>query len=97
MNETLANGYSFESTHQELFNEYQHDRVLMILKIICIPMLWTKVPSALEGLKSILLCNLPHLDISGSMDLAEGLLHSFAHLPDDRLGRLVLEGPFTGQ
>ena len=50
MTETLANGYSFESTHQELSNEYQHDRVLMILKILCIPMLWTKVPSALEGL-----------------------------------------------
>ena len=57
MTETLANGYLFESTHQELSNEYQHDRVLMILKIICIPMLWTKVPSALEGLKSIVLCN----------------------------------------
>ena len=27
MTETLANGYSYESTHQELSNEYQHDRV----------------------------------------------------------------------
>ena len=27
MTETLANGYSSESTHQELSNEYQHDRV----------------------------------------------------------------------
>ena len=25
--ETLAHGYSSESTQQELFNEYQHDRV----------------------------------------------------------------------
>ena len=25
--ETLANGYSFDSTQQELSNEYQHDRV----------------------------------------------------------------------
>ena len=25
--ETLAYGYSFESTRQELSNEYQHDRV----------------------------------------------------------------------
>ena len=25
--ETLANGYSFESTQRELSNEYQHDRV----------------------------------------------------------------------
>ena len=28
----LANGYSCESTQQELSNEYQHDRVLMIFK-----------------------------------------------------------------
>ena len=27
MTETLANGYSSESTRQELSNEYQHDRV----------------------------------------------------------------------
>ena len=28
----LANGYSSESAQQELSNEYQHDRVLMVLK-----------------------------------------------------------------
>ena len=28
MTETLAHGYSSESTPRELFNEYQHDRVL---------------------------------------------------------------------
>ena len=27
MTETLANGYSSESTQRELFNEYQYDRV----------------------------------------------------------------------
>ena len=27
MTETLANGYSYESTQRELSNEYQHDRV----------------------------------------------------------------------
>ena len=48
--ETLANGYSSESTHQELSNEYQHDRVSMIFKKICFLMLWTKVASVLEGL-----------------------------------------------
>ena len=32
MIETLANGYSSDSTHQELSDEYQHDRVLMIFK-----------------------------------------------------------------
>ena len=30
--ETLSNGYSSESTRQELSNDYQHDRVWMILK-----------------------------------------------------------------
>ena len=29
MSETLANGYSSESTRGELSNEYQHDRVKM--------------------------------------------------------------------
>ena len=48
--ETLANGYSSESTRRELSNEYQHDRVLMIFTNICIFVLWKKVASALEGL-----------------------------------------------
>ena len=30
--ETLANGYSSESTQQELSNEYQNNRVLMVFK-----------------------------------------------------------------
>ena len=50
MTETLANGYSYESTQRELSNEYQHDRVSMVFKDICVLMLWTKVVSALEGL-----------------------------------------------
>ena len=29
MTETLASGYSYESTQQEISNEYQHDRVKM--------------------------------------------------------------------
>ena len=32
MTQTLANGYSSESTRQELSNEYQHDSVTMIFK-----------------------------------------------------------------
>ena len=47
----LANGYSSESAQQELSNEYQHDRVLMVLKNLCILALWAKVATALEGLK----------------------------------------------
>ena len=50
MAETLANGYSFESTQQELSNEYQHDRVKMLFKNPCILVLTTKVALALQGL-----------------------------------------------
>ena len=48
--ETLANGYSSESTRRELSNEYQDDRVSMVFQESCILVLWTKVVSALEGL-----------------------------------------------
>ena len=50
MTETLANGYSNESTRRELSNEYQHDRVSMVFENICVLVLWMKVASALEGL-----------------------------------------------
>ena len=53
MTETLAHGYSSESTQQELSNEYQHNRVSMIFKNLFILVLWTKVTSVLEGLKWI--------------------------------------------
>ena len=42
MTETLAHGYSSESTPRELSNEYQYDRVSMIFKNLCIN------PSALD-------------------------------------------------
>ena len=51
--ETLANGYSSESTQRELSNEYQDDRVSMVFQESCILVLWTKVVSALEGLTKI--------------------------------------------
>ena len=51
MTETLANGYSSESTRRELSNAYQHDRVWMAFKDLCLLVLWTQVASALEGLK----------------------------------------------
>ena len=47
----MANGYSFENTQRELSNEYQHARVSMIFKRICILVLWTKVALALEGFR----------------------------------------------
>ena len=50
MTETLANGYSYESTQCELSNEYQDDRVYMVCKNLCLLVLWTKVASELEGL-----------------------------------------------
>ena len=51
MTETLANGYSSESTQWELPYEYQPDRVWMVFKNLCILWLWMKVASALEGLR----------------------------------------------
>ena len=47
--ETLAYGYPSESTQPELSNEFQHDRVYMVFKILCV--FWTRVASALEGLR----------------------------------------------
>ena len=47
MTETLGHGCSSVSTQQELCNDYQLDRVYVYgFKII-----WTKVASALEGLR----------------------------------------------
>ena len=51
MTETMEHGYSSESTRPELSNEYQHDRVQMIFTDLYILVLWTKVASALEGLR----------------------------------------------
>ena len=51
--ETLANGYSSESTRRELSNEYQDDRVSMVSEESCILVLWAKVVSALDGLSLI--------------------------------------------
>ena len=50
MTETLANGYSYESTQRELSNEYQHDRVWMFFKNLCALVLSMNVALALEGL-----------------------------------------------
>ena len=52
MTETLANRYSSESTPRELSNEYQHDRVKMLLENLFVLVLCMKVLSALKGLKS---------------------------------------------
>ena len=52
MTETLAHhGYSSASTQRELSKEYQHERVEMVFKNLCILVPWTKVALALEGLK----------------------------------------------
>ena len=51
MTKTLAHGYSFESTQWELSNEYQYDRVKMLFNRLCVLVLWTKVPSTMEGLR----------------------------------------------
>ena len=43
LTETLVHGYSSESAWLKLSNEYQHDRVQMVFKNLCILVLWTKV------------------------------------------------------
>ena len=52
MIETLACEYSHESTQRELSNYYQGERVYMVLKNLWGLVIWTKVASALEGLKT---------------------------------------------
>ena len=49
--ETLVNVYSSEGSRRELSNEYQEDRVSLDFQESCILVLWTKVVSALEGLR----------------------------------------------
>ena len=50
--ETLSYGYLFESAQQGLSNEYEHDRVSVFFKNLCVFVLRMKVASALEGLKN---------------------------------------------
>ena len=49
--ETLANGYSSESTQWELSNEYQHDRLWIFFENRCIFVIWMNEALALKGLK----------------------------------------------
>ena len=51
--EILANGHSSESAQRELSNRYQHDRVKMVIKTLCVLVLSTKVTLALEGLMHV--------------------------------------------
>ena len=53
MTKTLTNGYSTESTQEELSIEYQYERVYIAFKNICVIALLTKVALALEGLSSM--------------------------------------------
>ena len=48
--ETLAHGYSSESTQREVSNEYLHGKVWVIFKNMCALVLWTKLASALDEL-----------------------------------------------
>ena len=51
MTETLANGYSYESAQQELSSEYQHDRVQMVIKNLCVIVLGMKVSFSIGRVK----------------------------------------------
>ena len=57
MTETLENGYSSESTQEELSNEYQDDMVQMVFKDLCILVLLAKVISlSIERVNEVYLC-----------------------------------------
>ena len=47
MTENLAHWYSSEGTYLDLSNVYQHDRVKIEFKNLCILMHWMKLASAL--------------------------------------------------
>ena len=47
-----------KSSQRRLSNEYQHDRALMVFKDLSIPVLRMKVASALEGLRTRVLCKM---------------------------------------
>ena len=49
--ETLAHGYSSDSTRRKLSNEYLDDLVWMIFIIFCILVHWAKVALVLEDLR----------------------------------------------
>ena len=49
INQTLADGYSSESNQGELSDEYQHGKVYMVFKELCIFVVLTKLASALGG------------------------------------------------
>ena len=63
MIEILAHGYSSESTQREVSDEYQRDSVKLVFKHLCILVLWTKVASALEGLRRTRVQKLSGYDI----------------------------------
>ena len=47
----MAHRYLSESTQLELSNEYQHDKVKVVFRDLCVILLWMKVTLALKGLK----------------------------------------------
>ena len=64
----MANGYSSESTQQELSNEYQYDRVKMIIIFFCFFVDWTKIISAVEGLIEIKVTKIIKFDLSDLLE-----------------------------
>ena len=80
MTETLVHGYSSERTQQELSNEYQQGRILIDFKNLYVLVLWTKVASALEGLRNWLDCHSP-LSTASCNGVAVGKKEGFVRAP----------------
>ena len=96
MTETLANRYSSGSTQREHSSEYQHDRVLMVFKNLCVLVLWTKVASALEGLRQEFWLHCIFQSCVGAMHVSSSMTQKLSILMDlffsCRLADLLLGG-----
>ena len=53
MTEPLTHGYSSESTQRELSNECHHDRAKVVIKNLCVIVLWIKSNLSIGRVKGV--------------------------------------------
>ena len=80
MTETLANGYSSESTLQEQSNEYQQESVHMVFKILCLLVLWGKLPTSSIRVKFKSQTILSNMGAVGAIGIHEWVDEVFIYL-----------------
>ena len=82
MTETLANGYSSDSTQRELSYEYPDDLVRMIFIVFCILVHLKKVTLASEGLIYLLQSVMPFAYTTEKLGMVKMMLLSlYIHEP----------------